>query len=119
MESFAKYLAEFDGSAEWSKVRPLFEEVFHPDCVFLTADGELNTEQWAEMAKGLTERAAVVSGFEVTDEQDDTIFYQLTLAVGDDEPLQMTAKGTLLDGRLIRVEPVDPAVYSTMVERSR
>lgn len=118
MESFAKYLAEFDGTAEWSEVRPLFDAVFHPDCTFVTAEGELNTQQWAEMAERLTERSAVVSEFAVTAEEDDSIYYSLVLAVGDDDPLKMTARGTIRDGQLIRVEPVDPDVYSTMVRRS-
>ena len=42
----------------------------------------------------------------------------LTLRVGEAEPLHLTAKGTIKDGQIMRVEPVDPAAYSTMVERS-
>jgi len=118
MEKFANYLAAFDGTGEWTQIRPLFDDLFHRDCVVVTADGELNKEQWAEMAKGLVENRATVSGFEVTGEEDDALYYKLTVHVGEDDPLHMTAKGTVKDGQLVRVEPVDPAAYSRLVERS-
>ena len=119
MEKFAKYLAAIDGTAQWSKVKPLFDDLVHDDCVFITADGEMNKDQWAKMIQGLVEKGAIASGFEVTGEEGDAFYYTFTLAVGESEPLHPTAKGTVKDGRIIRVEPVDQAVYSTMVERSR
>jgi len=119
MEKFEKYLAAFDGTNEWAAIWPLFDDLFHSELVVVTADGEMDKEQWASMAKGLAERRATVSGFEVTGEDGGSLYYRLTINVGDDEPLQMQAKGTVKDGQLVRVEPVDPEAYSEMVERSR
>lgn len=119
MEKFAKYLAAYDGTRKWPEIQPLFDDLFHPDCVYVTADGELTKEQWAEMAKGLAAKGATASDFEVTGEDADTFYYKLTLSLGEDEPLHLTAKGTLKDGQIVRVEPVDPAAYSAMVQRSR
>lgn len=119
MERFETYLEAFDGTRGWAEIRPLFDDAFHPDAVFVTADGEMNKEQWAEMAKGLADRGAVASDFEITGGEGDTIYYKVTITAGDDEPLHLAATGTLEDGRLIRVEPMDPAAYSTMIERSR
>ncbi len=119
MEKFKKYLAAYDGAAEWSQVQPLYDDLFHAYCVFVTAEGELNKAQWAEMTKGLAAKGAVASGFEVTGVEQDSFYYKLTIAVGEDEPLHLTAKATVKDEQLIRIEPVDPALYSTMVERSR
>jgi hypothetical protein len=119
MEKFAKYLAAYDGKAEWSQVEPLFDDLFHPGCVFITAEGKLDKNQWAEMAKGLTAKGARASNFEVTGKEGDSFYYKITITVSDEEPLHLTAKGTVKDGQIIRVEPVDAAVYSKMVERSR
>ena len=119
MEKFAKYLAAYDGTAEWSRVEPLFDDLFHPDCVFITAEGKLDRSQWAEMSKGLTAKGARASNFEVTGEEGDSFYYKITITMSDEEPLHLTAKGTVKDGQIIRVEPVDANVYSKMVERSR
>ncbi|MFQ5930643.1 MAG: hypothetical protein ACE5MK_13195 [Acidobacteriota bacterium] len=119
MEKFAKYLANIDGTRNWTQIRPLFDDLFHPDCVIVTPEGEFNKEQWAQMAKGLVEKGATAYDFEVTGEEGDSFYYKLTITVGEDEPLHPTAKGTVKDGQLVRVEPVDPAVYSRMIERSK
>ena len=52
MEKFSTYLAAFDGTSEWADIEPLFDDLFHQDLVVTTADGEMNREQWAGMAKG-------------------------------------------------------------------
>lgn len=119
MQKFENYLAAFDGSAVWDEVFPLFDDLFHPDLTVVTADGQMNKDEWGEIAKGLTDRGAVVSGFEITGEEDEAIVYQLTIEVGDDEPIQMQARGTIRDGQLVHVAPMDPDAYSEMVERSR
>jgi hypothetical protein len=119
MEKFAKYLAAYDGTREWTEIQPLFADAFHPDCVFVTADGDMGKEQWEDMAKGLAAKGATAKDFEVTKEDGDERYYNVTITVPGAEPLYLTSKGTVRDGRLVRVEPVDPAAYSTMVERSR
>lgn len=118
MEKFAKYLAAVDGSNTWAVVGPLFDAAFHPDAVIVTSDGEFDKEQWADMAKGLVDKGAVASGFKVTGQEGDSYYYDVTVTV-DDEAMHMTAKGTLEDGRLVRVEPVDPELYTALVERSK
>ena len=118
MEKFAAYMAAIDGQSDWGTIEPLFDDAIDPDCVFVTADGEYDKDQWAETVKGLIEKGAVASGFEVTSQEGDTAYYQVDITVGGDR-LHMTSKGTLKDGRLVRVEPVDPSVYSELVERGR
>jgi hypothetical protein len=49
----------------------------------------------------------------------DLIYYKLTITLPEGEPMRLAAKGTVKDDQVIRVEPMDPAVYSTMVARSR
>ena len=79
----------------------------------------MNKEQWGNMIKGLVEKGAIASGFEVTGKEGDAFYYNFTIKVGESDPMHPTAKGTVKDGQIIRVEPVDQAVYSTMVERSK
>ena len=117
-DKFETYLGAFDGTNDWSAISPLFDAVFHPDAVFVTADGELNKAQWAEMARNLASKGATASDFEVTGEEADSFYYTVTINVGD-EPMHMTAKGTVRDGQLALVEPIDPSVYSAMVDRAK
>lgn len=118
MEKLARYLAAVDGSNDWATVQPLFDDAFDPGCVFVTADGEYDKAAWSERVKALIEKGAVASGFEILRQEGDSATYRLTLTVGGDR-LDMSAVGTLRDGRILRVEPVDPAVYSEMIERSK
>jgi hypothetical protein len=119
MEKFEAYLGAFDGSPGWAEVEPLFDDAFHPDLVVVTADGELDKDQWKAMAEGLAERGAVVSDFEVKSEDAGSAYYKVTISVEGEEPMHLTAKAALEDGRLLRVEPVDPAAYSDLVDHSR
>jgi hypothetical protein len=118
MEKFAKYLATVDGTKTWAEVGPAFDEAFHPDAVIVTADAEFDKEQWADMAKGLVEKGAVAADFRVTGQEGNSYYYEVTVTVAD-EAMHMIAKGTLEDGRLVRVEPVDPDLYTALVERSK
>jgi hypothetical protein len=119
MEKFERYLAAVDGSTDWATVQPLFDDAFDDECVFVTADGEMNKQQWAEMAKGLVAKRSAVSDLEISAQGDDTIVYKLTVTPSGGEPMHLAAKGTVRDGRLLRVEPVDPSAYSEMVHRSQ
>ncbi len=119
MEKFATYLAAYNGTAQWNEVQHLFDNLFHPDCIFVTADSQLNKGQWAEMARGLAEKGAIASDFEVSREEGESFYYKVTISVGEEEPMHLRAKGTIKDGQIIRVEPVDPSAYSEMVGRSK
>jgi hypothetical protein len=118
MDKFERYLAAYDGSTDWSTVEPLFDDAFDDDCVFVTAEGELSKDQWAEMAKGLLAQGTVASNFEILATEGDTVAYRVTVTPAGGDPMHLSAKGTLRDGRLIHVEPVDPEAYSDMVDRS-
>ena len=114
----ATYLAAVDGSNDWATVQPLFDDAFDAGCVFVTADGEYDKAAWMERVRALVEKGAVASGFEILRQEGDSATYKLTLTVGGDR-LSMSAVATLGDGRIARVEPIDPAVYSEMIDRSR
>lgn len=118
MQKFAEYMNAVDGTRSWEEVEPLFLEAFHPDATYVTADGELDLTQWREMAQGLVDGGAVISDFEMKTADGVNAVYRLVLAAGDDAPLELAATGRFRDGRLIHVEPTDPAAYSEMVARS-
>lgn len=118
MDNFKAYLAAFGRTHDWAEIAPLFDAAFHPELVVVTADGELNKEQWAEMAKGLAAKSATVSDFHMTAEEGDSVFYGVTVTV-EGESMQMASKGTVKDGRIVRVEPTDPATYAALVEHSK
>ena len=64
-------------------------------------------------------RVAVEGKNHVTREDGDSFYYELDLGVPGEETMHLTAKGTLKDGRMVRVDPIDPARYSELVEHSR
>ena len=84
----------------------------------MTADGEYSKQQWVEMVKGLRAKGSVASGFEVTKSEGDSIWNQVTITPNGEEPMHLTARGTIEDGQVIRVEPLDPSADSEMVQRS-
>jgi len=102
-DKFETYLAAYNGANDWSAIRPLFDALFHPDAVFVTADGELNKAQWAEMHRNLVAKGAKTSDIEVTGEEADSFYYRVTVNMGD-EPMHVTAKGTVRDGQLALIE---------------
>ncbi len=113
---FAKYIAPVYGARTWDEVEPLFDDAFDAECVFVTADGEMNKKQWAEMAQELVATGATASGFKVTGEEGESRYLRSHHRQGTPPH---DREGTLKDGRLVKVEPVDAAVYSEMVERSQ
>ena len=119
MEKFAAYLAAVDGTNDWATIKPLYDDAFDDDCVWITADGEHDKASWSVMVQGLVELGAVASDFEVTHQEGDVAYYQLSVTIPGEEPMNTKAKCTLKDGRLLRVEPVDPEQYSHLVETSK
>lgn len=117
MQALADYLAAVDGTNDWSVVGPLFDAAFDDEAVVVTADGEYSKAQWGAMAQNLVSKGATVSPLEVIDEEGDSSLYRITVSVGG-ETLVMTARATLRNGRILRVEPVDPTAYSDLVDRS-
>ena len=76
----------------------------------------MNKGQWEETVKGLLVKGVSATGFEVAKEEGDAVFYSMALAFPDGEQLRPSSKVTIKNGRVIRVEPVDPAVYSRLAQ---
>ena len=74
MERFARYLAAVDGSNDWATIEPLFDDAFTDDCIFVTDEGEHDKTYWTGVVKGLIEKGAVASGFEVTRQEGDVAY---------------------------------------------
>jgi hypothetical protein len=116
MEKFRPYFEAFSTATDWSEVRPAFNDVFHPDLLVVTPDGELNKGQWEETVKGLLVNGVKATDFVVAKEEGDTVYYGMTLTFPDGEQLHPSSKVTIKDGQVIHLEPVDPAAYSKIVQ---
>lgn len=92
--------------------------VFHPDLRVVTPGGELDKGQWEETVKGLLVKGVKATDFDFAKEEGATVFYSMTLAFPEGEQLRPSSKITIKDGQVLRVEPVDPAAYSRLVEDS-
>ncbi len=115
-DKLTRYFDAMDGSHGWEDIAPLYDEVMHDDVVIVTADGDRTKEQWAETVRGLLAKGARVSDVEMTEPAGDEFHYKLTITVGD-TVMNPASKATIKDGRLARVEPVDPGVYSEIAAR--
>ena len=118
MEKFRRYFEAFSAATEWSEVQPAFNDVFHPDLRVVTPEGKLNKGQWEETVKGLLAKGVKATDSEVAKEEGDTVYYSMTLTFPEGEQLHPSSKVTIKDGQVVRVEPVDPAAYSRLVENS-
>lgn len=114
-EKFAAYFDANDGSRDWARIEPLFDDLFHDDCVFITADGELGKGDWAEMASRNVAQGISASNFEITADDGKTLSYNVTITMADGEALDLTQKGTISGAQLIRIEPEDPSALSRLV----
>ena len=113
-ERFKAYFEAFDGNATWDSMKPLFDELMHRDLKIVTADGVLTKDQWEQAVKGLLAQGAKSSDIEISSDQDDTVYYRLTVTLGNGTTMLPSSKGTIKDGQVIHIEPVDPEVYSNM-----
>ena len=114
VESTKSYLEAFDGNATWDSIQPLFDEVMHPELKVVTADGILTRDEWEQAVRGMLARGMQASEIQIRADQDGTIFYQLAATMSDGTTLQPASKATAKDGKIIHIEPVDPAVYTDL-----
>ena len=56
VESTKRYLEAFDGNAMWESIKPLFDDVMHPDLKVVTADGLLTRDDWEQAVRGMLAR---------------------------------------------------------------
>ncbi len=115
-ERLKAYFEALDENATWDSVKPLFDDMMHQDLKVVTADGVLTKNQWEQAVKGLVAQGAKSSDIEISSDQDDTVYYRLTVTMGNGTTMQPSSKGTIKDGQIIRVEPVDPEVYSNLTK---
>ena len=114
VESTKSYLEAFDGNATWDSIKPLFDEVMHPALQVVTAEGILTRGEWEQAVRGMLARGMKASEIEIRADEDGTIFYQLVVTMSDGTKLQPASKATTKGGKIIHIEPVDPAIYSDL-----
>ncbi|MCP4303687.1 MAG: hypothetical protein GY788_02170 [bacterium] len=114
MQTLADYFGKMDGTVSWTDVEPLFNAAMHDDCVFVTADGEVTKDKWAGVVKGFLEKGVVASDYEPQPVVDGAFHYRVKLTLSDGTPMQLAAKGYIKDGKIVRVEPIDPEAYAQL-----
>ena len=119
MENFVRYLNAVDGSRSWTEIEPLFDAAFDPEATFATAAGEVDLARWKHMAGSLVQGGGVISDFQITTKDGRSGVYSMSLTSPGEEPLRLVATATFRDGRVIRVEPSDPAAYADLLARNR
>lgn len=111
IQALQAYLEAINGHTTWSELEPLFDQAIHKDIVLVSAQGDLNFEQWKQAVRGLLRKGAKSSDFRYFSPDANTAFYRVTLTLRDGSVLRPVSKGWFEDGKLIRIEPVDSSVY--------
>jgi hypothetical protein len=115
-DKLGAYFASVNGTNEWDTIEPLFNAVMHDDVVFVTADGEQDKAAWMKAVQGLIAKGATASGYDVSKKEDGAFYYKVTITMSDGTVMEAASKGMVKDGMMVRVEPVDPEVYSKLSE---
>lgn len=112
-QAFRAYFDAFTGSASWEELEPHFEAVFHDDLVVKTANGELDRAGWKSAVQALLASGAK-GKVDSLRRDGDKIIYAATLTKADGTEMRPLSKGTIQDGKVIRVEPMNPIEYTNI-----
>jgi hypothetical protein len=113
-DKMGAYFTALDGSGDWTKLEPLFNALMHDEVVVVTAKGEVDKAGWQAAVQDLLSKNAKASGYEVSKKEAGAFYYKVTITLGDGTVLEAASKGMVKDAMLVRVEPVDPEVYSKL-----
>ena len=121
MDTLAKelkaYFSAFDGSKDWeNRVKVNVEKLYHPDLVVVTADGEKDRKAMIDFVKQFTLDGGKAEDMSF-DQIGDKLRYSGNLVHGDGTVSKIDSMGSYKDGKLIRIEPVKPTVYSAMMSK--
>jgi hypothetical protein len=61
----------------------------------------------------LIKKGIKTSNCEISKKEGDAFYYKVTLTIGD-KVMEPASKGMVKDGKLIRIEPVNPGIYSNL-----
>ncbi len=114
-DDFKAYFATADGTATWDSMKPHFDWVFHDDLVVVTADGEIDRARWAAAVQKMLAAGDKISDADVHTHTDGAIHYTGTLTEGDGTVIKIDSTARIKDGKIVRIEPLDPATYSKMI----
>ena len=110
---FRNYFAAFTGSATWDDLKPHFDLVFHEDLIVKTANGEIDRDGWEMAVKGLLASGSK-GKIDSIRFDGETLFYAGTISLDDGSTMRPLSKGTVKDGKLILVEPMNPMEYTSI-----
>jgi len=117
MRLLTTYFAQFDGKTTWKEAHPFVERLFHPDLTGVTGKGEIHREDYEKSVKEFLENGGTVDMMKL-EKVHEGIRYELVFHFPDGSTDRTRTLGKFSDGRLIRVEPDDPAVYNKLLHQS-
>jgi hypothetical protein len=115
MRLLMEYFAQFDGAKEWKVVEPFADSLYHPEMVATTAKGEMDKESFKKNVQAYVEGGGSIEMLKL-EKVPNGIRYELIFHKPDGTAEQTATMGVFKDGKLYRVTPDDPAVYSSVLQ---
>jgi hypothetical protein len=115
MRLLMKYFSQFDGNTTWEETLPFAERLYHPEMVVVTAKGSLAREEFKQHVKTFTEKGGAIEMLKL-EKVPQGIRYELIFHNPDGTTNQTQTMGTFREGRLFRVEPDEPDVYTKVLD---
>ena len=120
MRKLTKYFCLLCEDSKWdANAEKIFDDLFHPEVVIVGNQKKFNFDEWKAWYKQSIQDGLVLDMEKVVRTSSDSIVYTLLVHKHDGTVLSHTAKGIFQDGKLIKTEPADPAIYDIMSKPKR
>ena len=111
----SKYFCLLDGSSRWdATAEAIFDDLFHPNVKILGNQKSFTFNEWKAWYQQSIEDGLVLDMEKVVRTGAQSIAYTLLVHNHDGTVLSHTAEAHFEDGKLIKTEPTDKAVYDIM-----
>lgn len=114
MRLLMKYFAQFDGNTSWEEALPAADALYHPDMVITTAKGDLKRDEFKAGVQQYVKSGGSIEMLKL-EKVPNGIRYELVFHKPDGTTEKACTLGTFRDGKLFRVTPDVPKVYSSVL----
>ena len=120
MRKLTSYFCLLSPESKWDEnAERIFDDLFHPEVMIVGKNKSFNFQEWKDWYKRSIQDGLVLDMEKVVRVGPDSIVYTLLVHQENGTVLSHTAKGIFKDGKLIKTEPADPAIYDIMTKPKR
>eukprot|EP00566_Odontella_aurita_P029368 CAMPEP_0113586740 /NCGR_PEP_ID=MMETSP0015_2-20120614/34470_1 /TAXON_ID=2838 /ORGANISM="Odontella" /LENGTH=145 /DNA_ID=CAMNT_0000492221 /DNA_START=113 /DNA_END=550 /DNA_ORIENTATION=+ /assembly_acc=CAM_ASM_000160 len=117
MNRLATYFSYYDGHHTWEDLRPIVEDLAHPDLSVITGKGTLNRHDFLGYVERLIGSGSTIDVVQMISVPPDGIHHTIDVYERDGGTVRrLVSVCRFRDGRMIRVEPSNPADYNVVYD---